>query len=93
MSEWVQRFVVDIEAPYDVLADADAPYSGAALDEVALLPGDDAERGALGLRRGENAPHTRVRTGEAAAINASIQSMDGSSAGVVGSRLFITTLA
>ncbi|WP_426703059.1 SDR family oxidoreductase [Rhodanobacter sp. Col0626] len=47
MSELIQRFVIDIEAPYEVQTDVGATYFGAALDEFVLLPREDAERGAL----------------------------------------------
>ncbi len=50
MSELVQRFVLDMEAPYEVCADVDAPYFGARLDEWVLLPREDAERGKLGFQ-------------------------------------------
>ena len=49
MSELVQRFVLDIEAPYEVQTSAAATYFGAVLDEFVLLPREDAERGALGF--------------------------------------------
>lgn len=49
MSELIQRFVIDIEAPYDVQTKVDATYFGAVLDEFVLLPREDAERGALGF--------------------------------------------
>jgi uncharacterized protein YbjT (DUF2867 family) len=49
MSELIQRFVRDIEAPYEVKTKADATYFGAVLDESVLLPGADAERGTLGF--------------------------------------------
>lgn len=50
MSELIQRFVRDMEAPYDVRTDVRAPYFGATLDEFALLPREDAERGELGFQ-------------------------------------------
>ncbi|MFC5436452.1 SDR family oxidoreductase [Rhodanobacter umsongensis] len=50
MSELIQRFVKDMEAPYDVRSDVGAPYFGATLDEFALLPREDAERGELGFQ-------------------------------------------
>jgi uncharacterized protein YbjT (DUF2867 family) len=49
MSELIQRFVRDIEAPYEVQANTAATYFGATLDEFVLLPRHDAERGALGF--------------------------------------------
>ncbi len=50
MSELIQRFVRDMEAPYDVCTDVRAPYFGATLDEFVLLPREDAERGELGFQ-------------------------------------------
>ncbi|MCX7512264.1 SDR family oxidoreductase [Frateuria hangzhouensis] len=50
MSELIQRFVLDMEAPYEVRSDAGAPYFGATLDEFVLLPREDAERGELGFQ-------------------------------------------
>lgn len=49
MSELIQRFVMDMEAPYEVRTDASAPYFGTTLGEFELLPHDGAERGALGF--------------------------------------------
>lgn len=49
MSELIQRFVRDIEAPYEVQANTAATYFGATLDEFVLLPRHDAERGTLGF--------------------------------------------
>jgi uncharacterized protein YbjT (DUF2867 family) len=46
----VQRFLLDIEAPCEVILDADAPYFGAVLDEHVLLPRADAKLGALGFQ-------------------------------------------
>jgi uncharacterized protein YbjT (DUF2867 family) len=48
MSELIQLHCLDLEAPYEVSADAGAPYFGAPLGEFVLLPGQDAERGRLG---------------------------------------------
>lgn len=48
MSELVQRFVIDMQAPWEVRADPGALYFGAALGEFVLLPGDQAERGSWG---------------------------------------------
>jgi uncharacterized protein YbjT (DUF2867 family) len=45
MSELIQRFVIEMEAPYEVRTDVGAPYFGATLDELVLLPREDAERG------------------------------------------------
>ena len=42
MSEIIQRFLTQIEAPYDVVADPLAPYFGARLASDSLLPGTDA---------------------------------------------------
>jgi uncharacterized protein YbjT (DUF2867 family) len=50
MSQLIQRFVLDMEAPYDVRTDVHAPYFGATLDEFVLLPREDAERGKLGFQ-------------------------------------------
>jgi uncharacterized protein YbjT (DUF2867 family) len=50
MSELVQKFVTDMDAPYEVQADPGAAYFGAVLDELVLLPGEDAERGRLGFQ-------------------------------------------
>lgn len=50
MSELIQRFVADMEAPYEVRTDPQAPYFGATLDECVLLPRADAERGRLGFQ-------------------------------------------
>ncbi|TPG11623.1 NAD-dependent epimerase/dehydratase family protein [Rhodanobacter glycinis] len=50
MSELIQRFVRDMEAPYEVRTDVRAPYFGAMLDEFVLLPRKDAERGELGFQ-------------------------------------------
>jgi uncharacterized protein YbjT (DUF2867 family) len=50
MSELIQRFAIEMEAPYDVRTDVHAPYFGAILDEFVLLPRKDAERGELGFQ-------------------------------------------
>ena len=42
LSEIIQRFLTEIEAPYDVETDRSAPYFGATLDDDALLPGEGA---------------------------------------------------
>lgn len=47
MSELIQRFVIDMEAPYDVRSDSQAAYFGATLEDLVLLPRADAERGEL----------------------------------------------
>jgi uncharacterized protein YbjT (DUF2867 family) len=49
MSELIQRFVSDLEAPYEVKTDSGATYFGATLDEFVLLPREDAQRGAMGF--------------------------------------------
>jgi uncharacterized protein YbjT (DUF2867 family) len=46
--ELIQRNVIDMEAPYGILADARAPYFGATLSEFVLIPDATAERGRLG---------------------------------------------
>jgi uncharacterized protein YbjT (DUF2867 family) len=50
MSELIQRFVIDMEAPCDVRADASAPYFGATLDEYSLVPREGALRGGTGFQ-------------------------------------------
>lgn len=50
MSELIQRFITDMEAPYEVQADPGAAYFGAMLDEHVLLPEEDAQRGELGFQ-------------------------------------------
>lgn len=42
LSEIIQRFLAEIEAPYDVVTDALAPYYGARLADDSLLPGEGA---------------------------------------------------
>jgi uncharacterized protein YbjT (DUF2867 family) len=42
LPEIVQRFLTDIEAPYDVVTDSRALYFGAKLERDSLLPGDGA---------------------------------------------------
>ena len=42
LSEIIQRFLTEIEAPYDVVTDPLAPYFGATLKEDSLLPHDGA---------------------------------------------------
>jgi len=49
LSELIQRFLTEIEAPYDVITDAQAPYFGAVLAEDSLLPGDNAHVCAMGF--------------------------------------------
>ncbi len=49
LSDLVRRFVLDMEAPFDVRTDAAAPYFGAVLDPCVLLPRQDAVRGKLGF--------------------------------------------
>lgn len=48
--EIVQRFLLEIEAPCEVILDADAPYFGAVLGEHVLLPRADASLGARGFQ-------------------------------------------
>lgn len=50
MSELIQRFVLDMEAPCEVYTDVRAPYFGATLDEFTLVPEDGCERGTLGFQ-------------------------------------------
>ncbi|MDQ0009407.1 uncharacterized protein YbjT (DUF2867 family) [Luteibacter jiangsuensis] len=50
MSQLIQRFVVDIEAPCDVVANVQAPYFGATLDELTLVPQGDAHVGGVGFQ-------------------------------------------
>ncbi|WP_201314267.1 SDR family oxidoreductase [Dyella sp. EPa41] len=42
LSEIIQRFLTEIEAPYDVVTDTLAPYFGARLDDESLLPKEGA---------------------------------------------------
>lgn len=57
----VQRFLLDIEAPCDVILDPDAPYFGAILDEDVLLPRADATLGARGFQEWlEQSEYSRV---------------------------------
>lgn len=51
MSELIQRFVIDMEAPCDVQADAGAPYFGALLHEYSLVPGESAVQGEVGFQK------------------------------------------
>lgn len=48
--EIVQRFLLDIEAPCEVILDAEAPYFGAVLSEHVLLPRADARLGSRGFQ-------------------------------------------
>jgi uncharacterized protein YbjT (DUF2867 family) len=50
MSQLVERFIIDIEAPCEVITDVRAPYFGAVLDEFTLLPRDNAACGELGFQ-------------------------------------------
>lgn len=50
MSELIQRFVIDMEAPCDVQTDARAPYFGAILDAHSLVPGEGALQGEIGFQ-------------------------------------------
>lgn len=49
LSELIQRFLTEIEAPYDVVTDALAPYFGATLAEDSLLPKGDAHICTMGF--------------------------------------------
>ncbi|MET3651981.1 SDR family oxidoreductase [Dyella japonica] len=49
LSELIQRFLTEIEAPYDVITDANAPYFGAVLAEDSLLPGGNTHVCAMGF--------------------------------------------
>ena len=49
LSEIIQRFLTEIEAPYDVVTDALAPYFGATLDDDSLLPREDARICTMGF--------------------------------------------
>ncbi|AHX13389.1 NmrA family transcriptional regulator [Dyella jiangningensis] len=42
LSEIIQRFLTEIEAPYEVVTDILAPYYGTTLDDDSLLPGEGA---------------------------------------------------
>jgi uncharacterized protein YbjT (DUF2867 family) len=61
MSALVQRFLVDMEAPYEVQVDVEAPYFGIPVDESALLPCAGAERGRLCFQSWfEQSPYARA---------------------------------
>lgn len=49
LSELIQRFLTEIEAPYDVVTDVLAPYFGAMLDDDSLLPGCGARVCTMGF--------------------------------------------
>lgn len=49
LSEIIQRFLTEIEAPYDVITDQLAPYFGARLENDSLLPGEGARICAMGF--------------------------------------------
>ncbi|NID16701.1 SDR family oxidoreductase [Luteibacter yeojuensis] len=51
MSELIQRFVIDMEAPCEVRADKAAPYFGAILDERSLVPGAGARQAQTGFQQ------------------------------------------
>ena len=51
MSELIQRFVIDMEAPCDVLPDRSAPYFGAVLHEQSLVPGPGAVQAEIGFQK------------------------------------------
>ncbi|HXP00383.1 MAG TPA: SDR family oxidoreductase [Luteibacter sp.] len=50
MSELIQRFVIDMEAPCEIHTDAHAPYFGATLEEFTLLPRDGCECARIGFQ-------------------------------------------
>lgn len=50
MSQLIQRFVIDMEAPCEVFTDRRAPYFGATIDEFTLLPHDNCECGRVGFQ-------------------------------------------
>jgi uncharacterized protein YbjT (DUF2867 family) len=49
LSELIQSFLTEIEAPYEVVTDALAPYFGATLDDDSLLPRGDAHICGMGF--------------------------------------------
>lgn len=49
LSQIIQRFLTDIEAPYDVVTDRLAPYFGAQLDDESLMPCVDAHICTMGF--------------------------------------------
>jgi uncharacterized protein YbjT (DUF2867 family) len=49
LSDIVQRFLREVDAPYDVVPDVLAPYFGATLKERSLLPQEDAHLCSLGF--------------------------------------------
>jgi len=61
MSALIERFLIDMEAPYSVQTDVETPYFGTVVDESALLPPADAERGRLGFQDWfEQSPYARA---------------------------------
>lgn len=50
MAELIQRFVINLEAPCDVVRDPRAPYFGATLDEYTLIPQEGCHRGSRGFQ-------------------------------------------
>jgi len=61
MSSLIQRFLVDMEAPYEVQTDVEAPYFDAPVDDTVLLPRADAKRGRLGFQDWfEQSPYARA---------------------------------
>jgi uncharacterized protein YbjT (DUF2867 family) len=50
MSQLIQRFLIDMEAPCTVQADKHAPYFGALLDEHSLVPTEGALQGTVGFQ-------------------------------------------
>jgi uncharacterized protein YbjT (DUF2867 family) len=51
LSETIQDFLTEIEAPYEVVTDALAPYFGAVLEDNSLLPGEGARICPMDFRR------------------------------------------
>jgi uncharacterized protein YbjT (DUF2867 family) len=49
LCELIQRFLTELEAPYDVVTDELAPYFGAMLDDDSLLPRSDARVCSMGF--------------------------------------------
>lgn len=61
MSALIQRFLVDMEAPYEVQTDAQALYFGTPVDESVLLPAAGAKRDTLGFQHWfEQSPYARA---------------------------------
>lgn len=49
LSELIQRFLIEVDAPYEVVTDVFAPYFGAMLDDDSLLPGCGARVCSVGF--------------------------------------------